>query len=310
MSMSDEDIALLLAEKADISFVQNNLLPKADRITVQHALNEKANLVAILSSLATKANLADLIELDTDKANKATTYTKAEVLNLLDHVTSATIVADYTALLATVDYTRFVWVLDATDDPSNLYTGIAVLYRYDATEPGSWIPFSTASTLAGIVNWSLIVGAPSSSVAELDDAVTKSHAHANDTVLDLLTTTPGNLVFNSRTLAYVDIDREPPVTLAPTECVLNYTTSAYWKVTPAIDDVTPSLFGWVDGAKGRLQVFNGGDKFLIPNDWNVYGVIPDLQTDGFDVFEIHQYNTATEGIMIFIKHVQVYTNSI
>jgi hypothetical protein len=74
-------------------------------------------------------------------------------------------------------------VLDASADP-NVTSGAAT-YIYRASNT-SWIKISEAESMDLTLAWSSIVGRPSSAVADIDDAVSKRHTHANKTQLDLI----------------------------------------------------------------------------------------------------------------------------
>ena len=307
--MNDNDIISALANKADIQDVRNLLLVKADKAYTMRQLGEKADIAPVAASLATKVNNDTFTAAQTTKANKAEVFTRAEVLALLDRITSAITVKDLTERDALTDFTSFVWVLDATGDPDG-YTG-AILYRYAISDDiGGWVKLASADNLTGIIHWADVLGIPTSSAAELDDAVTKAHEHSNSELLQALTLADGKVVYEGRTLAYIDIDRELPSVLDPDECILDFGLSAYWKVLPTLAAITPELARWVDGAKGILQVFNGDGLVTFSGDWQVVGEIPTLQTDGFDVFEIQQLNDIGNAPIIFIKHIQAYTNPI
>lgn len=75
----------------------------------------------------------------------------------------------------------FAYVKDATDDVSVDAGGATYLWDNDKEE---WIKVSEAESLDIELKWSEIDGRPSSSVANIDDAVTKRHTHANKTQLD------------------------------------------------------------------------------------------------------------------------------
>jgi hypothetical protein len=51
------------------------------------------------------------------------------------------------------------------------------------------------------LQWANINGKPTSTVADIDDAVTKRHVHANAAVLDLLSDNSGELFYNGVTIA-------------------------------------------------------------------------------------------------------------
>jgi hypothetical protein len=70
-------------------------------------------------------------------------------------------------------------VTDASGD-ATVSSGAAT-YVYNGT---AWVKISEAESMDITLNWSDIVGKPTSAVAEIDDAVSKRHTHANKTELD------------------------------------------------------------------------------------------------------------------------------
>ena len=93
------------------------------------------------------------------------------------------IVADITArnALASQDRNLVVMVLDATGDAT--VTAGAALYAFRNSD-NSWTKVAEYEGMDAVVQWSNINGRPTSSVAQLDAAVTNSHTHSNKTVLD------------------------------------------------------------------------------------------------------------------------------
>jgi ActR/RegA family two-component response regulator len=88
-------------------------------------------------------------------------------------------------------------VLDATADVTVLSGAATYVYNPATT---SWAKVSEHESLDVVLQWADIVGKPTSAVADIDDAVTKRHTHANIAVLDLLTS-DGTLVFNGSPVA-------------------------------------------------------------------------------------------------------------
>jgi type IV secretory pathway VirJ component len=92
------------------------------------------------------------------------------------------IVADITArdALAPTVITQAL-VLDASAD-ATVDSGAAT-YVFD---PGTstWTKISEAESMDVVLQWANIVGKPTSSVTDIDDAVTKRHTHTNKTQLD------------------------------------------------------------------------------------------------------------------------------
>jgi hypothetical protein len=94
-----------------------------------------------------------------------------------------TIVADISARNALLPLTsaKWVYVINATGDTTVTAGGATYLYNPGTT---SWVKASESESMDVILQWSSITGRPSSAVADIDDAVTKRHAHANLVQLD------------------------------------------------------------------------------------------------------------------------------
>lgn len=75
----------------------------------------------------------------------------------------------------------YVYVKDASADPTVASGGAT--YLWDTVED-EWVKISEAESLDISLDWSAIQNKPTSSVANIDDAVTKRHTHANKTELD------------------------------------------------------------------------------------------------------------------------------
>lgn len=72
-------------------------------------------------------------------------------------------------------------VLDATGD-ATVQTGAATyVYQLSTT---TWIKIAEHESLDLILEWSALQNKPTSAVADIDDAVSKKHTHANKTQLD------------------------------------------------------------------------------------------------------------------------------
>lgn len=87
----------------------------------------------------------------------------------------------------------FVLVTDATDDES-VDSGAALYVWVEADE--QFVKIAEYESMDVTVDWSDVQNRPSSSVANIDDAVTKRHAHANSATLDLLGNSAGALTYN------------------------------------------------------------------------------------------------------------------
>lgn len=93
----------------------------------------------------------------------------------------------------TLTKSAFVYVADATGD-ATVAAG-AAMYLYNRTST-TWHKVTEYESLDLVLSWDKITGKPSSSVADIDDAVAKRHSHNNTAVLDLLTAPSGQLLYN------------------------------------------------------------------------------------------------------------------
>jgi len=134
----------------------------------------------------------DLLEVYVTNADASTPHrhvlNRDEVQAMIDASISASasldIVSDITerdALSPT--QAVYVYVVDASGDATVNSGGATYLYNPDTS---SWIKTSEAESLDVTLNWSDIVGGPTSSPAQIDAAVSNSHTHANKTELDLI----------------------------------------------------------------------------------------------------------------------------
>lgn len=112
----------------------------------------------------------------------------------LDENTSTYIAADIAARDALKDTEELkagdkCWVIDASADDT--VTKGAALYIVESMsgDPATpaWKKISEAESLDAVVKWADIQNKPTSAVADIDDAVTKKHEHANKAVIDELT---------------------------------------------------------------------------------------------------------------------------
>lgn len=81
----------------------------------------------------------------------------------------------------TLTENTIVMVLDASDD-ATVSSGAAT-YAYRQSD-ASWTKVSEAESMDLALTWSALQGRPTSSTTDIDDAVSKRHAHANKTQLD------------------------------------------------------------------------------------------------------------------------------
>jgi hypothetical protein len=96
----------------------------------------------------------------------------------------------------TPDFSQYVFVIDATDDPTVSTGGATYLYN---TVTSSWIKISESESLDVVLNWTDIVGGPTSTPTEIDAAVAAAHTHANKTQLDKISEDEdGNLTYSGK----------------------------------------------------------------------------------------------------------------
>ena len=135
---------------------------------------------------------SDISKLGNLAADANTTYaTKAELAGVKTNYVVADIDARDALDLAADRDGDTCWVVDATDDPT-VTTG-AALYVWDGAD---WVKVAEAESLDVAVTWDNVGGRPTSSVAAIDDAVTKAHTHTNKTLLDLLGVEDGELTYD------------------------------------------------------------------------------------------------------------------
>jgi hypothetical protein len=91
-----------------------------------------------------------------------------------------------------------VWVTDASDD-STVSSGAACYLANVSGSTITWTKVAEAESMDLVINWADIQNKPSSTVSQIDQAVTDSHTHSNATVLAGLSAdaTSGNLKFNN-----------------------------------------------------------------------------------------------------------------
>ena len=105
------------------------------------------------------------------------------------------IVNDITARDALVlESNTLVLVLDASADATVESGAATYAYRHSDT---SWTKISEAESLDINFSWANLTGKPTSSVADIDDAVAKKHTHTNKTELDKVgQDASGNLTYS------------------------------------------------------------------------------------------------------------------
>lgn len=113
----------------------------------------------------------------------------------IDAFNSIEIVTDITARNAlNPTANTVVLVLDATADTS-VASGAATYAYRESTD--TWTKISEAESLDLVLEWTNINNRPTSTVADIDDAVNKRHTHANKTELDKIDENgDGNFTYN------------------------------------------------------------------------------------------------------------------
>ena len=143
----------------------------------------------------------DYVELYvTNAAGTATRrlLTQADIHGLIDASLTAISQIQIVANIAARDAlapttTLYVYVQDATGDATVASGGATYLYNVAGA---AWVKTSEAESMDVSLNWAALVGRPSSAVADIDDAVTKRHTHANKTELDKIGEAGGELTYN------------------------------------------------------------------------------------------------------------------
>ena len=126
--------------------------------------------------------------------------------------------ANIAAMLASTDVPagQLVWVTDASGD-TTVTSGWAVYRKkvgvgIDYTTLDGWQKVAEAESLDVVVSWDNIQGKPTSTPAQIDQAVTDDHTHANKATLDELAdattgTAPDEVIgltYKGRALAFDD----------------------------------------------------------------------------------------------------------
>lgn len=170
----------------------SNIQMKIRKVTALPGTFEASTMYLVQGS---EAGLMDIYVSTSDGSAVRHIISKSEIntliANALSGFNTASVVADITArnaLAPTVNTQALV--LDATGDPT--VSSGAATYIYD-TVTAAWYKISEMESLDLIINWSDIVGRPTTSVAAIDDAVAKAHVHANKTVLDSISDQGGAL---------------------------------------------------------------------------------------------------------------------
>lgn len=149
---------------------------------------------------ASNANLFDLHLSTSDGLSSRHIISQAEIATMISDSMAAfntvLVVADIAARNAlTLTANAQVLVLNAVGDAT--VTSGAALYVYDYATT-TWHKVSEYESLDVVLDWASIQNKPTSTVAQIDQAVADSHTHANKTLLDLLSEVGGHLHYNAQ----------------------------------------------------------------------------------------------------------------
>lgn len=141
----------------------------------------------------------------TDSAGVAKSIGNSAMINQLiasavagwsGNAAALSIVADIAArdaLTATATTNMMILVIDASADVT-VDAGSA-LYAYDFATTTTY-KLAEYESMDVVLDWSDIQNAPTSSVAQIDNAVSLAHTHANKAVLDKFTESGGNVLYD------------------------------------------------------------------------------------------------------------------
>lgn len=116
------------------------------------------------------------------------------IATAISGASSSVIVADIAARDAlSPTAITIAYVLDASADGTVTSGGATYIFN---TSGSTWTKIAEFESMDMVVNWADIVGAPVSSPAAIDAAVTASHTHANKTQLDLISEAGGEFQYN------------------------------------------------------------------------------------------------------------------
>lgn len=97
------------------------------------------------------------------------------------------------ALIATLEANAMILVVDATGDPT--VTAGSALYAY-AFDTETTYKIAEYESMDVVLQWSDLQGGPTSTPAQIDNAVSMAHSHANKATLDKLGEDAEGLLFN------------------------------------------------------------------------------------------------------------------
>lgn len=137
-------------------------------------------------------------------------YSKAEITSQIAAAVGATssihVVADIAARNALAPTTNiFVLVADASDDVTVTAGAATYIYNTDTT---SWVKIAEYESMDFVFSWANLSDKPTSSVADIDSAVSLKHTHSNKAQLDKITEdVNGDILYNAAPIrAHLEID--------------------------------------------------------------------------------------------------------
>ncbi len=148
------------------------------------------NSVGVARSVGNTAMINALIDFAIDTAVDTAINDAIAAANAIE------IVADIPArntLGSSLNRNALVLVLDATGD-ATVGSGGAMYAYNNATDTFSKV--TEYESLDRVITWSEITGKPTSTAAQIDAAVADSHVHANAAVLNALSDSGGQLLYN------------------------------------------------------------------------------------------------------------------
>jgi len=122
----------------------------------------------------------------------------AALANWSGAASTVSIVADITArdaLIATLDANAMILVVDATGDAT--VTAGSALYAY-AADTETIYKIAEYESMDVVLQWSDLQGGPTSTPAQIDNAVSMAHSHANKATLDELGEDAEGLTFKGQ----------------------------------------------------------------------------------------------------------------
>lgn len=145
-----------------------------------------------------KPNYVEVYVTNADGSAARRVLNEADITALISAQVSAVsqiqVVADIAARDALApSSTVYVYVRNATGDAT--VTAGGATYLFDVANT-AWVKVSESESMDLSLSWAAISGKPSSSAANIDDAVTKRHSHANMTELNKVGEAGGELTYS------------------------------------------------------------------------------------------------------------------